>query len=419
LSDTGLSTLADAVQASTPWYRISSNRRHFSRSSRRCSTRLHDIDTNSNAAIARDAIDTSASARSSHLIAPAPEESAQRRRRREFDHEIANIYSDEATELLEAAQAALAYLPGMATQEQRTSRRLFSVNCIPSKAAPKGGHQRHGRFEPRTRDSWCARSMAARGRRRSCPLGHAGPASTNSRACCALVSNRQNSAEGRTGASAQIRNFGHPAWTPAVAATNRCRRTDLAAAPTVVCAYHPLRPNYCGSLSYRCAAGGPSAPWPRRRDRGATRSKYPSIRCPPTAPARLRRAGPDCRERGFGCEPRASSAPVLPGPRERPAGRVEMRASMRSARHHAHMPERLASSGLASISNSLDRLQPGGARATVTRRRISGGVSRSKPSAVLIASGRGTAAHRLRSARAGPICLPTAVRPRALRDPLG
>src|SRR5207248_3242446 len=68
--------------------------------------RLQDIETELEAAIAREAIDTSGSATVPPLAA-APEESAATLPGEEFDHEIANIYSEEATELLEAAEASL------------------------------------------------------------------------------------------------------------------------------------------------------------------------------------------------------------------------------------------------------------------------------------------------------------------------
>src|SRR5664279_2298148 len=86
--------------------------------------RLHHIETELDAEIARDAIDTSASAlRPALVLAPgpapappasstalsetAPEAAADAAPAEEFDHEIANIYSEEATELIEAAQVSL------------------------------------------------------------------------------------------------------------------------------------------------------------------------------------------------------------------------------------------------------------------------------------------------------------------------
>jgi chemosensory pili system protein ChpA (sensor histidine kinase/response regulator) len=133
LSDQGLATLADAVRA------IENVISHINESTAFFSeqplllARLHDIETEMDAAVTREAIDTSGS---TGVVAPATvpeepaatlEESAAPPERPappparpaatleepaapsedEFDHDIANIYSEEATELLEAAQASL------------------------------------------------------------------------------------------------------------------------------------------------------------------------------------------------------------------------------------------------------------------------------------------------------------------------
>jgi chemosensory pili system protein ChpA (sensor histidine kinase/response regulator) len=106
LSDRGLATLADAVGA------IDNVVSHINESTAFFSeqplllARLHDIETELDAAIAREAIDTSASALIPALAA-VPEEAAEPPPAEEFDHEIANIYSEEATELLEAAESSL------------------------------------------------------------------------------------------------------------------------------------------------------------------------------------------------------------------------------------------------------------------------------------------------------------------------
>src|SRR5258706_8046981 len=106
LSDRGLATLADAVSA------IDNVVSHINESTAFFSeqplllARLHDIEAELDAAIAREAIDTSASAMVPALAA-VPEEPAASPPAEEFDHEIANIYSEEATELLEAAESSL------------------------------------------------------------------------------------------------------------------------------------------------------------------------------------------------------------------------------------------------------------------------------------------------------------------------
>jgi chemosensory pili system protein ChpA (sensor histidine kinase/response regulator) len=109
LSDAGLETLADAVTA------IDNVVSHINESTAFFSEqplllgRLHDIEVELDAAIARDAIETSASAVVPALggAPPATEQVAAAPPAEDFDHEIAAIYSEEATELLEAAQVSL------------------------------------------------------------------------------------------------------------------------------------------------------------------------------------------------------------------------------------------------------------------------------------------------------------------------
>jgi chemosensory pili system protein ChpA (sensor histidine kinase/response regulator) len=126
LSDLGLATLDDAVRAiDNVVSHINESTAYFSEQPSLLA-RLRDIEAELDAAIAREAIDTSASAMVPALaaipeaaeVAPeasavspgtaaaAPEEIAAAPTE-EFDHEIANIYSEEATELLEAAEASL------------------------------------------------------------------------------------------------------------------------------------------------------------------------------------------------------------------------------------------------------------------------------------------------------------------------
>ncbi|HEY4970508.1 MAG TPA: Hpt domain-containing protein [Steroidobacteraceae bacterium] len=139
LSDLGLATLGDAVRA------IDNVVSHINESTAFFSehpsllTRLHDVEAELEADIAREAIDTSASALVPALTvvpeavseaatdavpeavadttsaaawtaaaAAAPVEIEDAAPAEDFDHEIANIYSEEATELLEAAQLSLA-----------------------------------------------------------------------------------------------------------------------------------------------------------------------------------------------------------------------------------------------------------------------------------------------------------------------
>ena len=113
LSDAGLATLSDAVSAiDNVVSHINESTAFFSEQPSLLG-RFHDIEVELDAAIARDSIETSASAVVPALagapedIASATKEVAAAPPAEEFDHEIANIYSEEATELLEAAQVSL------------------------------------------------------------------------------------------------------------------------------------------------------------------------------------------------------------------------------------------------------------------------------------------------------------------------
>jgi chemosensory pili system protein ChpA (sensor histidine kinase/response regulator) len=103
LSDKGLATLEDSVRAIDNVVSHINESTGFFADQPALLTRLQRLELEVDAQIARAANDTSASA-----IAPGPaaiEQSAAPAE--EFDSEIANIYSEEATELLEAAQASL------------------------------------------------------------------------------------------------------------------------------------------------------------------------------------------------------------------------------------------------------------------------------------------------------------------------
>jgi chemosensory pili system protein ChpA (sensor histidine kinase/response regulator) len=107
LSDRGLATLADAVSAIDNVVSHINESTAFFSEQPSLLARLHDIETELDAAIAREAIDVSGSARVPALATALPEEAAAPPSAEEFDHEIANIYSEEATELLEAAESSL------------------------------------------------------------------------------------------------------------------------------------------------------------------------------------------------------------------------------------------------------------------------------------------------------------------------
>jgi chemosensory pili system protein ChpA (sensor histidine kinase/response regulator) len=128
LSDTGLATLADAVRAIDNVVSHINESTAFFTEQPTLLARLHALETELDADLARAANDTSASALvpkmpdSNAVAAPAATAItaataipvsdaapalAAGQAAEEFDHEIANIYSEEATELLEAAQTSL------------------------------------------------------------------------------------------------------------------------------------------------------------------------------------------------------------------------------------------------------------------------------------------------------------------------
>jgi chemosensory pili system protein ChpA (sensor histidine kinase/response regulator) len=106
LTESGLATLDEAVSAIDNVVSHINESTAFFSDQPSLLARLHDMETELDAAIAREAIDSSVSA-----VMPAleevPEETAAAPPAEDFDHEIANIYSEEATELLEAAEASL------------------------------------------------------------------------------------------------------------------------------------------------------------------------------------------------------------------------------------------------------------------------------------------------------------------------
>ncbi|MGO9934788.1 MAG: Hpt domain-containing protein, partial [Steroidobacteraceae bacterium] len=103
LSDMGLATLEDSVRAIENVVSHINESTGFFADQPSLLARLQRLEAEVDAMIARAAIDTSASAMMPGL--PASAESVPPAE--EFESEIANIYSEEATELLEAAQASL------------------------------------------------------------------------------------------------------------------------------------------------------------------------------------------------------------------------------------------------------------------------------------------------------------------------
>ena len=112
LSDAGLATLEQSVRAIDDVLSHINESTGFFSEQPALLTRLRELEAEVDAAIAHAARDTSASALVPALAAepePAmqPAAAVSPPPAEEFDHEIANIYSEEATELLEAAQGSL------------------------------------------------------------------------------------------------------------------------------------------------------------------------------------------------------------------------------------------------------------------------------------------------------------------------
>jgi chemosensory pili system protein ChpA (sensor histidine kinase/response regulator) len=112
LSDAGLSVLEDSVRAIDNVVSHINESTGFFTDQPALLARLRDLEAEVDAMIARDADEISVSAIMPGLIEPPAVEAPAAvieapAQAEEFDHEIANIYSEEATELLEAAQTSM------------------------------------------------------------------------------------------------------------------------------------------------------------------------------------------------------------------------------------------------------------------------------------------------------------------------
>ncbi len=103
LSDIGLATLDDSVRAIDNVVSHINEATGFFADQPELLARLQRLETEVDAMIAREAVEVSSSA----IMPGLPALEATAPAAEEFDHEIANIYSEEATELIEAAQASL------------------------------------------------------------------------------------------------------------------------------------------------------------------------------------------------------------------------------------------------------------------------------------------------------------------------
>ena len=319
LSDLGLATLGDAVRA------IDNVVSHINESTAFFSEqplllgRLRDIEAELDANIARDAVDTSASAMVPALAAaPAVPAAAGVREEipaappaEEFDHEIANIYSEEATELLEAAESSLSAWNRDRNDKERVAELQRQLHTL------KGGARMAG--------------IAAMG-----DLSHeletlviqidSGSVVGDDHAHAVvqasldelarmrdLVSNGTVPA-GATALIAQIRNLSASARTPAAAIPAVPTPAPRAAPPASV-------PSQATAAALAAAASPAAARSPApARDFAASVDAPPSLGAVHAAP----KDEPLAASEDLVASLEQSSAPVLPGRESAPTERVEM-----------------------------------------------------------------------------------------------
>jgi chemosensory pili system protein ChpA (sensor histidine kinase/response regulator) len=146
LTDEGLSTLEDSVRAIDNVVSHIDESTAFFTDQPALLTRLRTLETQVDAMIARESSETSASAIMPGIIdislpaeATTPQAAAEEPApAEEFDHEIANIYSEEATELLEAAQTSLSAWKADRRDSQRVAELQRQLHTL------KGGARMAG-----------------------------------------------------------------------------------------------------------------------------------------------------------------------------------------------------------------------------------------------------------------------------------
>jgi chemosensory pili system protein ChpA (sensor histidine kinase/response regulator) len=325
LSDTGLATLADAVRAIDDVVSHINESTAFFSDQPSLLARLHDIEIELDAAIARDAIDTSASAMVPALAA-LPEESAASPLAEEFDHEIANIYSEEATELLEAAESSLSAWNHDRKNKERVAELQRQLHTLKGGARMAGisamGDLSHeletlvlqidGGSVPGDDHAHAVMqaSLDALGSMRD------------------LVSNG-TLPQGATALIAQIRDLTNPPATPAAAAPAVAAAPPTAAPPTVApltAAPLTAAPPTAAPL----ATPAPVALVPVAAPASATMPQPDlavsdaSVSIPAVHATTPRERAPVAASEDSVASLELSSAPVLPGRESAPAERVEM-----------------------------------------------------------------------------------------------
>jgi chemosensory pili system protein ChpA (sensor histidine kinase/response regulator) len=301
LSDKGLSTLEDSVRAIDNVVSHINESTGFFADQPGLLARLQRLEHEVDADIARAANDTSASA-----IAPGPatiEQSAPPAE--EFDSEIANIYSEEATELLEAAQASLTGWNRVRDDKQTVAelqRRLHTL---------KGGARMAG--------------ITAMG-----DLSHEletlviqidnGTVAGDDRAHAVMQASLDE--------LARMRDAVSNGALPSAARELTAQLRALARQPgggAVDAAHTPIAPAPVSTAPARAAAPAPAAPPPPAPTAPpAPLGMRPAAPRMPAAPAAPVAADPIVASEDSLANLEASSAPVLPGREAAPVERVEM-----------------------------------------------------------------------------------------------
>jgi chemosensory pili system protein ChpA (sensor histidine kinase/response regulator) len=307
LSDAGLATLADSVRAIENVVSHINESTGFFEDQPSLLARLRKLETEVDATIAREQNDASASA-----IVPGPiisEESTPAAE--EFDHEIANIYSEEATELIEAAQASLSAWNRVRNDKQPVAELQRQLHTL------KGGARMAG--------------ITAMG-----DLSHeletvvlqidTGAVAGDDRAHAVMQASLDELARMRDTVSggtlpaeareltARLRSLSQPAVTPAAATPASVAASAVAPARTVPAAAIPAAPAPAEAVASAQAPVTPAQP-------AAPAAPAPAIRAPTAAPV-----APDtfAASEDSASSLELSSAPVLPGRDAAPVERVEM-----------------------------------------------------------------------------------------------
>ncbi len=308
LSDLGLAALDESVRAiENVVSHINESTAFFSEQPALLS-RLRLVETELDAEIARDAIDTSATALAPALAAPpapAPEAApAEPAPAEEFDHEIANIYSEEATELIEAAQVSLTAWNRDRKDKERVAELQRQLHTLKGGARMAGiGAMGDLSHELETLVLQIDGSLVAGDDHAHAVM----QASLDELASMRdLVSNGALPA-GAAGLIAQIRDLANPARIPVAAAPSAAAATPISRAPATAAAAAPIA---APTAAPPAPIAAPPAP----------------IAVPPSPPAAAPAQEPHPAAASYDsvASLELSSAPVLPGRESAPVERVEM-----------------------------------------------------------------------------------------------